>query len=231
MRTRNSDGRNTTVNEKSNSFALFGDNVISRSDNNINLFSKNRYEGKENHRTEQTGSQNINEKSESFEFRSKENGCQTERKLRTFTNDKDYSDTENCTDYVKGQSGNETERNNRNAGNESRDSTTDDTGVIGKVKRRKRKIRESEGRTGICKDNDTNTETIDYSKCPVGEFDFTNKIKNFHIQYKPRIIDNFLSEIIIEGYRYTVSSTSIIGNQYVQGLDSNFLVKKYRNKR
>ena len=52
------------------------------------------------------------------------------------------------------------------------------------------------------------------------------------MQGKPRIIDDFTSEVIIDGKRYKVSSWSIHDGKYIPGLDSMFLVSKYNvNKR
>lgn len=82
------------------------------------------------------------------------------------------------------------------------------------------------------------TLTIDKSseikneKYILTEFDTSNTIKGAcDIQDGPFYINHFdLVEIVIDNLRYKVSTWSIVGGKYIQGLDSNFLVTKFKKK-
>ena len=227
---RTTNGRKTTTDNraKSNSFALFGDNIVTTTSNNtIDLFSKAVKKSKETDCIKQIGSQHVDEKPESPELSIKEVRHQTKRGFRSLKINKDNIGSESDSIDVKGQGGSKINGGDKSSGTESRKLKTKDNRSVSKVGRNQRKVQKNEGGTGIHKNNTSNSETLDFSKYPIGEFDVTNKIQNYSIQWKPRIIDDFTYEVIIDGKRYKVSPWSIKGGQYIQGLDSIFLVSKY----
>lgn len=230
MTRRTTNGRKTTTDNraKSNSFALFGDNIVTTTSNNtIDLFSKAVKKSKETDCTKQIGSQHTDEKPESSEFGIKEVGHQAKRGFRSLKINKDNIGSESDSIDVKGQGCSKIDGGDKSSGTESRKLKTKDNRSVSKVGRNQRKVQKNEGGTGISKNNNSNSETLDFSKYPIGEFDVTDKIRNYSIQGQPRIIDDSNYEVIIDGKRYKVSSWSIKEGQYIQGLDSNFLVSKY----
>ena len=227
---RTTNGRKTTTDNrtKSNSFALFGDNIVTTtSSNTIDLFSKAVKKSKETDCIKQIGSQHVDEKPESPELSIKEVRHQAKRGFRSLKINKDNIGSESDSIDVKGQGGSKINGGDKSSGTESRKLKTKDNRSVSKVGRNKRKIQKNEGGTGIDENDNSNSETLDVSKYPIGEFDVTDKIQNYSIQGQPRIIDDFNCEILIDGKRYKVSSWSIKEGQYIQGLDSNFLVSKY----
>lgn len=226
---RTTNGRNTTDNRtKSNSFALFGDNIVTTTSNNtIDLFSKAVKKSKETDCIKQIGSQHVDEKPESPELSIKEVRHKAKRGFRSLKINKDNIGSEGDSIDVKGQSGSKINGGDKPSGTESRKFKTEDNRSVYKVGRNQQRVQENEGGTGIRKNNNSNSETLDFSKYPIGEFDVTDKIQNYSIQGQPRIIDDFTYEIIIDGKRYKVSQWSIKGGQYIQGLDSIFIVSKY----
>jgi hypothetical protein len=228
---RTTNGRTTTTNNraKSNSFALFGDNIVTATSNNtIDLFNKTVKKSKKTDCTKQIGSQHVDEKPESPEFSIKEVGHQAKRGFRSLKINKDNIGSESDSIDVKGQGCSKINGGDKSSGTESRKLKTKDNRSVSKVGRNKRKIQKNERGTGNRKNNNTNSETLDFKKYPIGKFDVTNKIQNYPIQGQPRIIDDFTYEVIIDGKRYKVSPWSIKGGQYIQGLDSIFLVSKYK---
>lgn len=231
---RKTNGRKTTTDNrtKSNSFALFGDNIVTTTSNNtVDLFSKAVKKSKETDCTKQIGSQHTDEKSESPELSTKEVRHQAKRGFRSLKINKDNIGSESYSIDAKGQGGSKINGGDKPSGTESRKLKTKDNRSVSKVGRNKRKVQKNEGGTGVNENDNSNSETLDFSKYPIGEFDVTDKIQNYSIQDQPRIIDDFTYEAIIDGKRYKVSPWSIKGGQYIQGLDSNFLVSKYRIKK
>ena len=229
---RKTNGRKTTTDNraKSNSFALFGDNIVTTtSNNNIDLFSKAVKKSKETDRIKQIGSQHVDEKPESLELSIKEIGHQAKRGFRSLKINKDNIGSESDSIDVKGQGGSKINGGDKSSGTESRKLKTKDNRSVSKVGRNQRKVQKDEGRTGVHENDNSNSkvENVDFRKYPIGEFDVTDKIQNYSIQGQPRIIDDFTCEVIIDGKRYKVSPWSIKGGQYIQGLDSIFLVSKY----
>ena len=225
-------GRNITTGnrKKSNSFALFGDNIVTTTSNNtIDLFSKSVKKSKETGCIKQIGSQYTDEKSESFEFSVKKVGHQAKRGFRSLKINKDHIGSESDSIDTKGQGYSKIKGGDKSSGTESRKLKTKDNRSVSKVGRNKRKIQKVEGGTGVHENDNSNSkvENVDFRKYPIGEFDVTDKIQNYSIQGQPRIIDDFTCEVIIDGKRYKVSPWSIKGGQYIQGLDSIFLVSKY----
>ena len=237
MARRKTNGGNITTDNstKSNSFALFGDNIVTTtSNNNIDLFSKAVKKSKETNCTKQIRSQHTDEKPESPEFSIKEVGHQAKRGFRSLKINKNNIGSESDSIDVKGQGGSKINGGDKSSGNESRKFKTKDNRSVSKVGRNQRKVQKDEGGTGVHENDNSNSKVVDYNKYPVGEFEITDRIQNYSIQAKPRVINDFLVEVIINGYRYKVSPWSIKDGQYVQGLDSNFLVSKYkvgRNKK
>ena len=235
-RRKTNDGNITTDNRtKSNSFALFGDNIVTTtSSNTIDLFSKSVKKSKETDCIKQIGSQHVDEKPESPELSIKEVRHQTKRGFRSLKINKDNIGSESDSIDVKGQGGSKINGGDKSSGTESRKLKTKDNRFVSKVGRNQRKVQKDEGGTGVQENDNSISKVVDYNKYPVGEFEITDMIQNYSIQAKPRVINDFLVEVIINGYRYKVSPWSIKDGQYVQGLDSNFLVSKYkvgRNKK
>ena len=223
-------GRNITTGnrKKSNSFALFDDNSVTTTSNNtIDLFSKSVKKSKETGCIKQIGSQYTDEKSESSEFSVKKVGHQAKRGFRSLKINKDHIGSESDSIDTKGQGYSKIKGGDKSSGTESRKLKTKDNRSVSKVGRNKRKIQKVEGGAGVHENDNSNPEVIDYNKYPVGEFEITDGIQNYSIQGQPRVIDDFNYDVIIDGKRYKVSSWSIKGEQYIQGLDSNFLVSKY----
>lgn len=229
-RRKTNDGNITTDNRtKSNSFALFGDNIVTTtSSNTIDLFSKSVKKSKETDCIKQIGSQHVDEKPESPELSIKEIGHQAKRGFRSLKINKDNIGSESDSIDVKGQGGSKINGGDKSSGTESRKLKTKDNRSVSKVGRNQRKVQKDEGGTGVQENDNSISKVVDYNKYPVGEFEITNMIQNYSIQAKPRVINDFLVEVIINGYRYKVSPWSIKDGQYVQGLDSNFLVSKYK---
>ena len=235
-RRKTNDGNIITDNRtKSNSFALFGDNIVTTtSSNTIDLFSKSVKKSKETDCIKQIGSQHVDEKPESLELSIKEIGHQAKRGFRSLKINKDNIGSESDSIDVKGQGGSKINGGDKSSGTESRKLKTKDNRSVSKVGRNQRKVQKDEGGTGVQENDNSISKVVDYNKYPVGEFEITDMIQNYSIQAKPRVINDFLVEVIINGYRYKVSPWSIKDGQYVQGLDSNFLVSKYkigRNKK
>ena len=229
---KNNNGRNTTTDNRkeSNSFALFGNNITSSTNNNnIDLFSKAVKKTKESCVVEQIGSQHVNEKSKSSEHSVKEVGYQAKRGFRSLKIYKDHIGSESDSIDTKGQGYSKIKGGDKSSGTESRKLKTKDNRSVSKVGRNKQKIQKIEGGAGVHENDNSNSkvENVDFRKYPIGEFDVTDKIQNYSIQGQPRIIDDFTCEVIIDGKRYKVSPWSIKGGQYIQGLDSIFLVSKY----
>ena len=223
-------GRNITTGnrKKSNSFALFGDNIVTTTSNNtIDLFSKSVKKSKETDCIKPIGSQHVDEKPESPELSIKEIGHQAKRGFRSLKINKDNIGSESDSIDVKGQGGSKINGGDKSSGTESRKLKTKDNRSVSKVGRNQRKVQKDKGGTGVHENDNSNSKVVDYNKYPVGEFEITDRIQNYSIQAKPRVINDFLAEVIINGYRYKVSPWSIKDGQYVQGLDSNFLVSKY----
>lgn len=227
---RKTNGRKTTTDNrtKSNSFALFGDNIVTTTSNNtIDLFSKAVKKSKETDCIKQIGSQHVDEKPESPELSIKEVRHQAKRGFRSLKINKDNIGSEGDSIDVKGQGGSKINGGDKSSGTESRKLKTKDNRSISKVGRNQRNVQKNEGGTGVQENDNSNSKVIDYNKYPVGEFEITDRIQNYSIQAKPRVINDFLVEVLINGYKYKVSPWSIKDGQYIQGLDSNFLVSKY----
>lgn len=220
---------------KSNSFALFGDDsLVSMGNHHVNNHDKKVQETKTSGKTEQIGSQPVDEKPKSVEPGIAQGRYQAKRGFRSLKNNKDNIVTESSTNNVKGQSDQEADGGSNDSGTKQQRITKTDNGSDNKTRRNKRKVQKDEGGTGVHENDNSNSKVVDYNKYPVGEFKITDRIQNYSIQAKPRVINDFLVEVIINGYRYKVSPWSIKDGQYVQGLDSNFLVSKYkvgRNKK
>lgn len=234
-RTKNNGRQTTTDITKSNSFALFGDGItVSNNSNNVDLFSKAVKKNKETYSIKQIGSQHTDEKSESPELSNKEIRHQAKRGFRSLKINKDNISSESDSTDVKGQNDSKTYGGSKPSGRKSGKVKANDSGSVIKTRRNKRKVQKDEGGTGVHENDNSNSKVVDYNKYPVGEFEITDRIQSYSIQAKPRVINDFLVEVIINGYRYKVSHWSIKDGQYVQGLDSNFLVSKYkvgRNKK
>ena len=234
---RANNGRKTTTDNraKSNSFALFSDNIVTTTSNNtIDLFSKAVKKSKKTDCIKQIGSQHVDEKPESPELNIKEVRHQAKRGFRSLKINKEYIGSESNSVDVKGQGCSKINGGDKSSGTESRKIKTKDNRSVSKVGRNQRKVQNGEGGTGVHENDNSNSKVIDYNKYPVGVFEITDRIQNYFIQAKPRVINDFLVEVIINGYRYKVSPWSIKDGQYIQGLDSNFLVSKYkvgRNKK
>ena len=231
MARRKTNGGNITTDNstKSNSFALFGDNIVTTtSSNTIDLFSKSVKKSKETDCIKQIGSQHVDEKPESPELSIKEIGHQTKRGFRSLKINKDSIGSESDSIDVKGQNNSKIEGGSKQSGSKSGKVKSNDSGSVTKIRRNQRKVQKDEGGTGVPENDNSNSKVVDYNKYPVGEFEITDRIQNYSIQAKPRVINDFLVEVIINGYRYKVSPWSIKDGQYVQGLDSNFLVSKYK---
>ena len=228
---RKTNGRKTTTDNraKSNSFALFGDNIVTTtSNNNIDLFSKAVKKNKETDSIKQIGSQHTDEKSESPELSNKEIRHQAKRGFRSLKINQCNISSESDSTDVKGQNDSKADGGSKPSGSKSGKVKANDSGSVTKTRRNKRKVQKDEGGTGVHENDNSNSKVVDYNKYPVGEFEITDRIQNYSIQAKPRVINDFLAEVIINGYRYKVSPWSIKDGQYVQGLDSNFLVSKYK---
>ena len=222
--------RTKTNDRKSNSFALFGDNIVTTtSNNNIDLFSKAVKKSKETDCIKPIGSQHVDEKPESPELSIKEIGHQAKRGFRSLKVNKDNIDAESNTSNTERQDRTKTDRGNKPSGSKPGNVSSNDNKSVTKTGRGERKVQKDEGRTGVHENDNSNSkvENVDFRKYPIGEFDVTDKIQNYSIQGQPRIIDDFTCEVIIDGKRYKVSPWSIKGGQYIQGLDSIFLVSKY----
>jgi len=234
-RTKNNGRQTTTDITKSNSFALFGDGItVSNNSNNVDLFSKAVKKNKETDSIKQIGSQHTDEKSESPELSNKEIRHQAKRGFRSLKINQDNISSESDSTDVKGQNDSKTDGGSKPSGSKSGKVKANDSGSVIKTRRNKRKVQKDEGGTGVHENDNSNSKVVDYNKYPVCEFEITDRIQNYSIQAKPRVINDFLVEVIINGYRYKVSPWSIKDGQYVQGLDSNFLVSKYkvgRNKK
>ena len=216
---------------KSNSFALFGDDsLVSMGNHHVNNHDKKVQETKTSGKTEQIGSQPVDEKPKSVEPGIEQGRYQAKRGFRSLKNNKDNIATESSTNNVKGQSDQEADGGSNDSGTKQQRITKTDNGSDNKTRRNKRKVQKSKGGDGVHEGINTSCETItDYTKYKLKEFDVTDKVQNYSITGKPRKTkDDFLVEVIIDGFRYRVSPWSIKGNQYIQGLDSNFLVKKYK---
>jgi hypothetical protein len=216
---------------KSNSFALFGDDsLVSMGNNSVNNTDKKVQETKTSGKTEQIGSQSVDEKPKSVESGVVQGRYQAKRGFRALKNNKDDIVTESGSSDVKGQSNKETDGAGNGSGTKQQRINKADNRSDNKTRRNKRKVQKSEGGSGVHEGIDSSCETItDYTKYKLREFEVTNKVQNYSITGKPRKTkDDFLVEVIIDGFRYRVSPWSIKGNQYIQGLDSNFLVKKYK---
>ena len=228
---KNNNGRNTTTDNRkeSNSFALFGNNITSSTNNNnIDLFSKAVKKTKESCVVEQIGSQHVNEKSKSSEHSVKEVGYQAKRGFRSLKINQNNTITEGCSINAEGQSSSKTDGGSESSGIKPRNIKANNKGSVTKTGRNKRKIQKSEGGTGVHEDDNSNSKVVDYDKYPVGEFEITDRIQNYSIQAKPRVIDDFTSEVLIDEKRYKVSPWSIKNDKYIQGYDSIFLVTKYK---
>ena len=224
--------RTKTNDRKSNSFALFGDNAYTVGSNNIDLFDKVVKKSKDTNVTEQYGSQHTDEKPESSKHGDKENRPQAKRGFRSLKVNKDNIDAESNTSNTERQDRTKTDRGNKPSGSKPGNVSSNDNKSVTKTGRGERKVQKDKGRTGVHKNDGSDTETLDLRNVPIGKFSVTDKINTYSIQGKPRIIDDFTSEVIIDGKRYKVSSWSIRDGKYIQGLDSMFLVSKYNvNKR
>ena len=232
-RTKNNGRQTTTDITKSNSFALFGDGItVSNNSNNVDLFSKAVKKNKETDSIKQIGSQHTDEKSKSPELSNKEIRHQAKRGFRSLKVNKDNIDAESHTSNTERQDRTKTDRGNKPSGSKPGSVTSNNNESVTKTGRGERKVQKDKGRTGVRKNDGSDTETLDLRNVPIGKFSVTDKINTYSIQGKPRIIDDFTSEVIIDGKRYKVSSWSIHDGKYIQGLDSMFLVSKYNvNKR
>lgn len=229
VKKKNNGRKTTTDNSGSNSFALFGDNITSiGNNNNVDLFSKNIKETKKADSTKQIGSSYTDEKPKSPELCTQEIRHKAKRGFRSLKVNQNNINSESASVNDKGQNCSKDDGGNKQTGTKSGKLKKDDNGSVTKTIRNKRKVQKNEGGDGVCENDNPDSKVVDYNEYPVGEFEVTDKIRHYSLQAAPRKIDDFLSEILIDGKRYTVSSGSIKNGQYIQGLDGHFLVSKYR---
>lgn len=226
---------NARNSEKSNSFALFGDDDIVRVDSSSdNICQKVVKKDKEGKLSEQDRSQAVDEKSDKPQRSDKETGRHPTRGFRTVKEYKVNDTAESSSSHHKGKTDTEYDGKTGKSGKKEQGVSGHDKGSVGKKQGNKRKVQKTEGGSSVQQGEASSGEVIDYSKFKLKDFNETDRTQIYSIFGKPkRTKDPFIVEVIIEGFRYRVSPWSIKGNQYFQGLDSHFLVRKFKagNKR
>lgn len=221
---------NGKLTEQSNSFALFGDDDLVRVcsdpvDTKLQAVEKD----KEGKFAEQDRTQAADEKPDKSQFSDKEAGRHPARGFRSIKEHKIDHTSENPSSVNKGE-------DDTDAGGKAGKSGKKEQGVSGhckgsvvKERGNKRKVQKAEGGSTVQQGEASSGEVIDYSKYKLRDFEETDRTQIYSINGKPKKTkDPFIVEVIIEGFRYKVSPWSIKGNQYFQGLDSHFLVRKLK---
>ncbi len=221
---------NGKLSEQSNSFALFSDDdtvsVVSCPDNTS---CKNVKENDERKNTEQTGSQAADEKSDKSQRSNKEAGRNTTRGFRSIKERKIDHTSESSASINKGEVDTEHDRKAGKSGEKEQGVPGHSKGSVSKKRRNKRKVQNVEGGSEVQQGETSSGEVIDYSKYKLRDFEETDRTQIYSITGNPKKTkDPFIVEVIIEGFRYKVSPWSIKGNQYFQGLDSHFLVRRLK---
>jgi len=221
---------NGKLSEQSNSFALFSDDdtvsMVSRPDNTSRKVVK---EDKERTEDKQDRSQAVDEKSDKSQRSNKEVGRNTTRGFRSIKNNKVYNVPESSTSTDKGEADTEHYGKDRVAGKKEQGVPGHSKGSISQKRGNKRKVQKTEGGSTVQQGESSIGEVVDYSKYKLKDFDETDRTQIYSITGKPKKTkDPFIVEVIIEGFKYKVSPWSIKGNQYFQGLDSHFIVRKFK---
>ena len=224
------DRNNKNVPEGSDSFALFGDDVCVHLDNrNTVVLNKDEQEAEKTKFEKQTGAQSADEKPDKSEHGSEKTGRKIRRGFRALESNKNFIGSESDADAVKGSSRSKTDGQREHVGNEQQNFDKANTRRVRRTRRTKSSISNDEGGNGVQKHGTTATETVDISAYPLKEFETTSVIQNYAINGKPKKTDEFGTvEVLIDGVRRKVSEWAIKDGQYIQGLDSRFLVSKYK---
>ena len=222
---------NDAVSTESNSFALFGDDSLYSCIRDTNRKTCDAVKkNKDDRISESAGSQSAYEEPKQSEHNVQKCGHKAKRGFRSLEINKIHTHTESCSDHVERQCCTKNDGENGIIGKEQLNATAKGKGTEHKSGRVKREVQKGKGGGGVYERCNSSTETIiDTSKLKYKDFDDSNKIQNGFISGSPRQIkDTNLVEAIIDGYKRKVSSWSIRDGQYIQGLDSNFLVKHYK---
>ena len=221
---------NARISEQSNSFALFGDDDLVRVgsgsvDNELQAVEKDK-EGKS---AEQDRSQAANEKPDKPQRSDKEVGRHPARGFRSVKEHKIDHTSESPASADKGEDDTDIGGKAGKPGKKEQGVSGHRKGSVSKERGNKRKVQKTEGGSSVQQGEDSFGEVIDYSKYKLRDFEETDRTQIYSITGKPKKTkDPFIVEVIIEGFRYKVSPWSIKDNQYFQGLDSHFLVRKLK---
>lgn len=226
---RNDVGENNRNISQSDSFALFGDSSESaNNNNNVDLFDSDTKKAQKPCSTKQSRPRHSDEKPELSEHNIAKDRPKVKRGFRALKVNKVDTGTTRTPSDNKGQDNTKRNGKDKDSGSKSGKLNATDSRLVNQTRQRKQKVQASQGGSGVHEDDDAVGKTVAFDSCPVGVFDFSSTIQRYTLQARPRKIDEFDSEIIIDGKRYKVASCSIINGEYIQGLDSNFLVHKYR---
>lgn len=231
-RKESNDSSNKRNNKQSDSFALFTDDDVVRvvSDNN-DTTHKAKEKVQKRTATKQSGSQAVDEKPNCVKPTTKEALFHANRGFRAIKKHQNNACAASDTDDKQGQISERVVREVGDSKKKLQGSGRRSKGSDGKTDGSKRKVQKSEGGTSVSKRKDSSGETLEkrMSSFKLKEFDVTDRIQNHNIVLGPRETDRWdVVEIVIGDYRYKVSPWSIRDGQYIQGLDSRFLVSKYR---
>ena len=208
MRThRNDVGENNRNISQSDSFALFGDSIESaNNNNNVDLFGSDTKKVQKICSTKQSRPRRSDEKPELSERNIAQDRPKVKRGFRALKVNKVDNGTTGTPSDNKGQGNTKCNGEDKESGSKSGKFKATDNGTVNKTRQRKRKVQANQGGIGVHEDDNTAGKTVAFDSCPVGVFDFSSTIQRYTLQSRPREIDTFNSEIIIDGKRYTVAS-------------------------
>lgn len=219
---------------ESDSFALFSDepfvSVVAGSDDNGIGQEK---EDKEIQAEERSGAQAADEEPEHAEHPCEKAHHTPKRGFRAIKNVEGDSRAKDSPVRERRHGDEEAVEGNREIGKPEEGSDRSTRGKVKGTRRAKQKVQEGEGGAGSGKDDRKDREVdVEYDKYPISEFEPSSKVITKKITGKPRETeDKFTVEIVIDGLRYKVSRNSVRDGNYIQGLDSMFIVSKLITKK
>ena len=226
------DTNNKRIPERSNSFALFDDDdVVAVANNSDDIVRKTKKESKKRDSAKHPGSQTTDEKPDTSKSAVKETIQHSHRGFRSIKVNQVVADAKGDSVDNKGTDSTISDKGTGNSEEKLQGSGRTVKRTNDKVKRGKRKVQEAEGGDSVSKRKSSSGETLakQMSAYKLREFDVTDKVNNYSIDLGPKETDRWdLVEVVIDGFRYRVSPWSIRDKQYIQGLDSHFLVSKYK---
>lgn len=224
--------KNDRTNIESDSFALFSDDPFAPMVDNSNDSSDcQKIEVQDVSEEKRSGSHTVDEEPKRVEPIHEKGIIRPKRGFRAIQNIENDSCSKDTSLHKERCGDKESSVGDRSSGNTEKGSSGTVKGQGKRIGRSKQKVQKVEGGDGTGKDNTTDREIVDHDKYPLSEFEESNRVVSKKITGVPRKTeDPFIVEVIIDGYRYKVSSGSIKGDTYVQGLDSRFILKKLKTK-